>query len=106
MVLRSMVVGGVLATLALAACSDETDGGASAVEPTGDAGDSTKAPTFTELYGDYLVNPSYPGRCTGGVCHDPGQKHGFDVSSAEAAYASVSHFVVPGAPLLSRLSRL
>ena len=65
--------------------------------------DRPTGPTWSTVYGQLLVNPSYPSNCTGSSCHDPGVEKGIDLSTPEKGYTSILHRVTPGMPSMSEL---
>lgn len=61
------------------------------------------APTWSAIYGQLLVNASYPSNCTGSACHDPGTEKGIDLSSSEKGWSTIMNRVKPGMPDASEL---
>lgn len=61
------------------------------------------APTWSAIYGQFLVNASYPSNCTGSACHDPGIEKGIDLSSSEKGWSTIMNRVKPGMPDASEL---
>ena len=64
---------------------------------------SPAAATWSTVYGQLLVNPSYASNCTGSACHDPGIEKGIDLSTSEKGYTSILHRVTPAMPGTSEL---
>jgi len=60
-------------------------------------------PTWSAVYGQLLVNPSYASNCTGSACHDPGIEKGIDLSTPEKGYTTILRRVTPGMPSSSEL---
>ena len=74
-----------------------------AVRDAASADQSAGAPTWSTVYSQLLVNPSYASNCTGSACHDPGVEKGIDLSTPEKGYTSILHRVTPGKPSTSDL---
>jgi hypothetical protein len=78
--------------------------GAKVATPDAASADQSAAvPTWSTVYRQLLVNPSYASNCTGSSCHDPGVEKGLDLSTPEKGYTSILHRVTPGMPGASEL---
>ena len=65
--------------------------------------DAVAAVSWTAIYQNLLVSQSNPSNCTGSSCHDPGTQKGFDLSTPQMGYETISRRVVPGSPDASDL---
>lgn len=84
----------------------EVDAAVDARVATSDASSAdrpTAGPSWSTVYSQLLVNPSYASNCTGSSCHDPGVEKGIDLSTPEKGYTSILRRVTPGMPSASDL---
>jgi hypothetical protein len=110
------LIGGVV--VAFAACGGTTASSPDATSvvatdagtdrpPEADASDAAATtPTWSAIYGQLLVNPSYPSNCAGSDCHDPGTRKGIDLSTAEKGWTTIQHRLSPGQPDASDLIKV
>lgn len=52
-------------------------------------GSGGMAPTWTQIYTNFISNTQYASNCNGAACHNPGKQKGFDFSSKASGYSSV-----------------
>ena len=79
---------------------------AAADASTADASTSTPTPTWSAIYGQLLVNASYPSNCAGSDCHDPGTQKGLDLSTSEKGWSTIQHRLSPGQAAASELIKV